>query len=42
VRSRGYLLERSYRGGEVGPDPLRPSSAAGGVRPMKGGLTAGI
>jgi hypothetical protein len=43
VRSRGYLLERSYRGGEVGPDPFRPSYAGGGVvRPTEGGLTAGI
>lgn len=33
VRSRGYLLERSYGGGEVGPDPFRPGSVEAGVRP---------
>jgi two-component system OmpR family response regulator len=33
VRSRGYLLERSDGGGEVGPDPFRPGCTDGGQRP---------
>jgi DNA-binding response OmpR family regulator len=33
VRSRGYVMERSDGGGEVGPDPFRPGLTGRGVAP---------